>query len=372
MSRFLLSILFAFAPFVLCPLGLAQDAEKAPAKPKNRILNYADPGKKAAVGVEVVPRPRELAILKEWKLNMPGPTTKGVTVYVTDIQLWSDGSMKFLLSFWNRSNEGQLFFFDFEEMTVADADSNPFQQLARNIVSGNRGSIYMRVIPRDQRFNTWVTYKAPEVPTTTFKIAVMLEGRRDHQMDAFKPFLITLQEPLFLSNGVFQVENGVKAAEPLPGEEAGPRPAVAGGAIGPMPKGGRSATASSTPPGGSSLRSLEETLAKFRELSENGIRFDGSIRTSKGDNGSCRMVFSKTPRSELVKAKLVITTKSIADLIPEMELTGAFLESDSAPSGIALKMIDKEQIVYTFVMDGNNISGKDTLGNQYNFVIPRK
>ena len=225
MIRRLISALIVLASALPGSTLIAQQEDRPPDKSKRKTLQYAEPSKgKAAVGVEVIARPKEPTLLKEWQLDKPGPTAMGVIVYITKVQLWSDGRMRWNLSFWNRSNENQTIYFDFEEMIVADPQSNPYQQLARNIISGNRGSIYMRSIPRDQRFNTWVDYKAPEMPSTTFKVGVMLEGRYDHRADAFKPFLVTLNDPLFFDNGVFQVEKAVEVPKLIPGEGGVERP----------------------------------------------------------------------------------------------------------------------------------------------------
>jgi hypothetical protein len=336
----------------------AQDTGSGAAKSKGKAFKLADGEKKPVVGVEVAPGPKRITTVKEFPVNQSGEPNAGLTPGVTGIDLRSDGVARWKFYVWNKTEKVIEMQFDMAGSSVADEEGQTSLPVGREFYN-NLNQFHVRKIQPGTRFSFYLDIPAPSQPTNVFKVNLL--GELTTSYARLKPFTVTLPEtdPLFFDKGVFSVPNpaealGLEAANPIAGE-------------------GKSL--SRTPNGTASLPSLSGATVeerRFRELSEKGARFDGSISTTRGSTGTCRMVFTRMPRTELVKVKILVTNKALAAIMPEMELTGAFLESESAPSGFALKLIDKGKVGYTFTMEGNNISGQDESGNRYSFVVPRK
>jgi hypothetical protein len=154
----------------------------------------------------------------------------------------------------------------------------------------------------------------------------------------FTPFVVELKEPI---GG-----NGEEEAEAVPAKApaSGSRPEA-------MAKG----TASPTDPKADALRAA----------SRDGRRYEGMIRDKDGNTLSGSFQFEKRAADRLIAAKLVRGTAKAVKLV------GAIFEDEDAAGGMAFRLEGPDDVTYTFSLDKTMLTGMDSKGNRYNFVLKK-
>jgi hypothetical protein len=375
MFRYLFPALIVASFAASPPCALAQDDTASPPKTKNRTLKYADTAPRPVQGTEVV-RPPQVTALKSWPLDVSSLPAKGypnITLIAESAQLLSNGTMIWTFSVYNKGEEGINFLFSFGRSYLADDQGEKFNVTAQEFPPNN-GEYTKLGLHAGTRKRFWLAFKAPVRPTSAFRVGMILEGGFSTQPNAFAPFLVTLNQPLFLDNGVFELEEEFKVpGENLDGKKGvspTQRPRNTMLRLAPRAlKSGAQPMKGPKPDGVLAPKDPEEQANDFLTLSTLGLTVNGSILPKSGGTMRGRLVFlPRSPHTDLVEARIIWTGMKPAR---EVEVVGGYFEDLSTPSGLVLKLFDFGKVRYSFTLDGNNLNGEDSLGHRYNLVISR-
>jgi hypothetical protein len=364
MHRHLTAILILIAAVVSPHPGFAQDPGTTPGQSKNRPFKPADPDDgKTAVGIEVVTPTRRGEPLKVWELDREGPSLgkdDGLVVGIDSITLYP-GIMRVTYFFHQKGEKTHGINVVGAKLYIADGGGETYRPSDWQF-KPNREGQFKVVVQAGTKERWWVEYPSPTKPTLGLKFGVPVYDFLWSGV-AFKPWTLTLNQPLYYDNGVFEEKKAAPAPRYVPGSFGGERDGNGEdrGLAGPM--------AGGNAPIFLSPKQTEELEQKFRDLSERGMRLDGNLFLSQGRaQYSGRIVFKPRERGDFVEVTMVTLTGTERTF----ELWGAFFEDNRSETGVTLKLRDSAKVVYTLKLDGNSLRGTDTLGNRFNFLITHK